>query len=87
MTYEALELIWNFDADWRTDRQTDRRTKVFQEVIADLKMRLPSVFVPALLNQLVCSIVTCVKGGEGLLFTVCTDPETKTGHVKIGRAK
>ena len=83
MTHEALELIWNFDADGRTDG----RTKVSQEVIGDLKMRLPSVFMPALLNQLVCSIVTCVKGGGGLLFTVCTDPETKTGHVKIGRAK
>ena len=37
MNYKAVEVIWIFLADRRTDPHTDRRTEVFQEVLADLK--------------------------------------------------
>ena len=38
MNYKAVEVIWIFGADTRTDPRTHRRTEVFQEVLADLKM-------------------------------------------------
>ena len=37
MNYKAVEVIWIFGADTRTDGPTDPRTEVFQEVLADLK--------------------------------------------------
>ena len=40
MNYKAVEVIWIFFADTRTHTRTDRRTEVFQEVLADLKNSL-----------------------------------------------
>ena len=39
MIYRAIQLIQIFLAHGRADERTDGRTKVFQEVLADLKRR------------------------------------------------
>ena len=44
MNYKAVEVIWIFGADTRTDPRTHRRTEVFQEVLADLKRETYSNF-------------------------------------------